>query len=246
MRVGIVLVGDELLSGKRWDKHHPKVIELLANRGMALAWARTVGDDEALLTQTFRETLSSGDLVFSFGGIGATPDDLTRQAAAAAAGVALTRHPEAAAIIEQRYGEQAYPHRIQMAEFPEGARIIPNPINRIAGFSLGDHHFVPGFPNMAWPMVEWVLDTYYPHLAVATPPVERLLQLSDVPESEIIPVMEELLRRFPQIKLSSLPSTENRSQVELGVKGMGDDVAQATAWLQQALTQRGVSWEYKA
>ena len=74
----------------------------------------------------------------------------------------LARHPEAVAEIEARFGAEAYPHRVLMAEFPAGSSIIPNPFNRIASFSIRDHHFFPGFPQMAWPMLDWVLATRYP------------------------------------------------------------------------------------
>ena len=178
-RVGLVLIGDELLSGKRTDKHMPKAIELLAARGMELSWARMVGDDAQVLEQTLRETLAGPDIVFSFGGIGATPDDRTRQCAAAAAGVELEFNAEGRRILEERFGEDAYPKRIHMVEWPVGARVIPNPVNRVPGFSFGDHHFVPGFPNMAWPMIEWVLDMHYRHLHRLERDVELLVEVLD-------------------------------------------------------------------
>jgi molybdopterin-biosynthesis enzyme MoeA-like protein len=93
MNFGLIIVGDEILSGKRQDKHLPKVIELLGARGLALAWARYVGDDRRLITEALRHAIASGDAVFCCGGIGATPDDHTRQCAAAALGVALELHP---------------------------------------------------------------------------------------------------------------------------------------------------------
>src|SRR6188472_2328038 len=175
--VGLVIVGDEILSGKRADKHMPKVIELLAARGLQLGWAEYVGDSPERITATLRRAFASGDLVFSCGGIGATPDDHTRQCAAKALGVPLELHPQAEALIRERMQDIAREqgttyepdrpdniHRLNMGVFPKGARIIPNPYNKIAGFSVGDVHFVPGFPVMAWPMMEWVLDTHYPHL----------------------------------------------------------------------------------
>jgi molybdopterin-biosynthesis enzyme MoeA-like protein len=73
----------------------------------------------------------------------------------------LRLHPEAEREIRARFGGEVTPQRLQMGEFPAGASIIPNPVNRIPGFSLREHHFVPGFPQMAWPMVEWVLDNRY-------------------------------------------------------------------------------------
>jgi molybdopterin-biosynthesis enzyme MoeA-like protein len=83
---GLVIVGDEILSGKRADKHMPKVIELLGARGLQLAWAEYVGDSPERITATLRRAFASGDVVFSCGGIGATPDDHTRQCAAKALG----------------------------------------------------------------------------------------------------------------------------------------------------------------
>ena len=168
MNIGLVIVGDEILSGKRADKHLPKVIELLSARGLSLSWARYVGDDRPRITADLQHAFSSGDLVFSCGGIGATPDDHTRQCAAAALGVDLALHPEARELILERMrdvaAEQGLPyepdradnqHRLNMGVFPLGAAIIPNPFNKIAGFSVRDVHFVPGFPVMAWPMIEW-------------------------------------------------------------------------------------------
>jgi len=135
-------------------------------------------------------------LRFSFGGIGATPDDHTRQCAAKALGVDTALHPEAAALIRERMQdvarEQGQPyepgradnlHRLNMGVFPQGARIIPNPYNKIPGFTCdgpggGMVHFVPGFPVMAWPMVEWVLDTKYAHLHHAEDYVEQAVQIA--------------------------------------------------------------------
>jgi len=243
MRIGILVIGDELLLGKRQDKHLPRMIEILAARGLRLDWARFVGDDPPLLETTLRESFATGDVVFSFGGIGATPDDVTRQCAAAAAGVLLARHAEAAALIEARFGENAYPHRVLMADLPQGSRLIPNPVNQIPGFSLHHHHFLPGFPNMAWPMAEWVLDTQYRHLFRAQPESERTVTVYGVAESTLIPTMRELLVAFPGIKLASLPSTTNSGEIELGVRGEVADVTRAYDWLMARLDVLGVRYQ---
>ena len=245
MGFGILIIGDEILSGKRQDKHMARVIELLGRRGLELTWCRYVGDDGELLTRTLMETMASGDIVFSFGGIGATPDDLTRQCAARAEGVALARHPEAVAIIEEQFGAEAYPNRILMAELPENALLIPNPVNRIPGFSLGDHHFVPGFPQMAWPMVEWVLDTRYAHLHRDAKRVEEALWVLDMSESGLLPVMEAVIRDHPRIKLYSLPhiAPDDRRHIELGVRGEADAVTAAMEALRAGLKGAGVAWQ---
>lgn len=242
MRIGLVVIGSELLLGKREDKHVPHLIGVLATHGLRLSWVRLVGDDAALLEQTFRETFASGDLVFSFGGIGATPDDLTRQCAAAAAGVSFARHPEAVALIEGRFGEAAYPNRILMADLPQGATLIPNPVNQIPGFSLGDHHFLPGFPNMAWPMAEWVLETRYRHLFRAQPDVERALTVEGAAESSLIPLMRELVTTFPDVTLSSLPDSADLGKIEIAVRGAPAATTPAFEWLCAKLTAMGIHW----
>ncbi|MBU3738738.1 MAG: competence/damage-inducible protein A, partial [Rhodoferax sp.] len=105
--IGLVIIGDEILSGKRADKHLPKVIELLKARGLSLDHADYVGDSPERITATLRRAFDSGGLVFSCGGIGATPDDHTRQCAAAALGRPLVLHPQARALIRERMQDVA-------------------------------------------------------------------------------------------------------------------------------------------
>ncbi|MDH3713461.1 MAG: molybdopterin-binding protein [Gammaproteobacteria bacterium] len=241
MSFGLIIVGDELLRGKRQDRHLGRVVEMLAARGLELAWAQILGDDMALLEERFRTTLASDDVVLSTGGIGATPDDLTREAVARAADVGLALHPEGEQILRERFAERATPQRMKMVEFPQGARLIPNPVNRIPGFSLGDHHFVPGFPNMAWPMLEWVLDTYYTHLQDDTAKHEYSYKVL-APESELIPVMKTLLAIHTQVKVSSLPSTERHGEVELSVRGPAEQADAAAEQLTRQLSADGLEW----
>jgi molybdopterin-biosynthesis enzyme MoeA-like protein len=252
--IGLVIVGDEILSGKRQDKHLAKLIELLTARGLALSWARYVGDDRPRITAALREAFASGDIVFSCGGIGATPDDHTRQCAAAALGVDLELHPQARELIVERMRdvatEQGLPfeperadnlHRLNMGVFPAGAQIIPNPYNKIPGFSVGDLHFVPGFPVMAWPMIEWVLDQRYAHLHGGARTVERSVIVFGSMEASLTPLMEDIEARFPGVKVFSLPSVDHPvygRHIELGVKGAGDP-AEAYAALRAGLEAAG-------
>ncbi|HWS04258.1 MAG TPA: molybdopterin-binding protein [Burkholderiaceae bacterium] len=300
---GLIVIGDEILSGKRADKHLAKVIELLGARGLALDWAEYVGDSPARITAALKRAFESGDVVFSTGGIGATPDDHTRQCAARALGVDLALHPEAAALILERMQdiarEQGKPyeperpdnaHRLNMGVFPAGARIIPNPYNKIPGFSCypprpdlsaagpsqgaqapaggrephavgerggdlsaagpsqgakapaggsephdvgerGGIHFVPGFPVMAWPMIEWVLDTHYRHRFASGAWTERSVIVFGAMEATLTPLMEAIERAHPRLKVFSLPSVdhpEHGRHIELGIKG--DPLAVAQAW----------------
>jgi molybdopterin-biosynthesis enzyme MoeA-like protein len=311
---GIVIIGDEILSGKRADKHLPKIIELLGARGLQLSFADYVGDDPARITATlaraFAGAQGSGDVVFSCGGIGATPDDYTRQCAAAALGVGLALHPEAEALIRERMRdiakEQGTPyepdrndniHRLNMGVFPLGAQIIPNPYNKIPGFSCyaeeggsptkqgpqnrlsraagaaapsggkelhevsgnsptkqgprdwlrqtagaaappggrelhevsdrGGVHFLPGFPVMAWPMMEWVLDTHYAHLHQKLAYSEKSVIVFGSMEAMLTPLMLEIEASHSRVKVFSLPSVDHAEygrHIELGVKGPPDAV----------------------
>ena len=236
-----------------------KIIELLAARGIALDWAEYVGDSPQRITATLRRAFDRvadcGDIVFSTGGIGATPDDHTRQCAAAALGVPLQLHPQAEALIRQRMQDLAaeqgttyephHPdnvHRLNMGVFPAGAQIIPNPYNKIPGFYVqagsasraaaehGGIYFLPGFPIMAWPMVEWVLDNLYPHLHRKSAYVEKSVIVFGAMEAALTPLMVRLEADFAGIKVFSLPSVDHPQygrHIELGVKGAPDDVALA-------------------
>lgn len=259
---GLIIVGDEILSGKRADKHLPKVIELLAARGLGLAYADYVGDDRPRITAALQRAFTSTDIVFSCGGIGATPDDHTRQCAAAALQRPLVLHPEAAALIRERMqdvareqGEAFDPdrpdnlHRLNMGVFPEGARIIPNPYNKIPGFSCdgpggGTVHFMPGFPVMAWPMVEWTLDHYCAQWFHRQPQTEHSIVLYGAMEGALTPLMERIEAAHPGIKVFSLPSVDHPvhgRHVELGVKGGATLVPAAWQELYQELHQLGAN-----
>ncbi|RZL09111.1 MAG: competence/damage-inducible protein A [Rubrivivax sp.] len=255
--IGLVIIGDEILSGRRQDKHLPKAIELLKERGLAVGWARYVGDDPAFITATLKDAFASGDIVFSFGGIGATPDDHTRQSAGQALGRELVLHPQARELILQRCREMAEQagdpfdpesadtlRRLQMGCFPTGADIIPNPYNQIPGFTLeGRVHFVPGFPVMAWPMVAWVLDHLHAGLHGSGRQRDRAVVVYGAIESRLTPLMQDIEARFDGIKVFSLPSVDHPvhgRHIELGVKGAAA-VDEAFAYLQSGLVQLGAS-----
>jgi len=215
---GVLVIGDEILSGKRRDKHFTHVIETLRTRGLSVAWYRVASDDPQALYESLCQSQQGDVPVFCFGGIGATPDDNTRQAAARAFGRELQVHAGALALIETQFGTAARPNRVRMAELPQGAVLIPNPVNRIAGFTLHEHHFFPGFPSMAWPRLDWVLGHYYPPCE-GNALQERSLRVLGVPESELLPLMETLVQEFPAARLFSLPHHGQPHSVELGFRG---------------------------
>ena len=256
MAFGLIIIGDEILSGKRRDQHLTKVIELLGERGLRLAWAEIVGDEPARITALLTRTFGGDDVVFSCGGIGATPDDHTRQCAAAALDVPLVLHPDGKRLIEERIRETAGPdadlnapdnlQRLKMAEFPAGASLIPNPYNKIPGFTVARHHFVPGFPVMAWPMIAWTLDTLYADQFHRDAHAERALLVFEQAESVLTPLMEDIEARYPGVRVFSLPSVgdgERRRHIELGVKGEPAQVDAAWTDMRAALERMGAETE---
>lgn len=255
MDFGLIVVGDEIVSGKRQDRHFARIVEMLRARGLALAWAHFIGDDRAAITALLRSTFARDDVVFCCGGIGATPDDQTRQAAAAALGVELVLHPQAAELIAQRIAEMAAEsggsaelslpenrQRLKMGEFPAGAEIIPNPFNRIPGFSVGRHFFVPGFPVMAWPMIGSVLDSRFAASFHRDARGERSFLVFGLAESTITPLMEAIERDYVSVRVFSLPSvgrSGQRGHIELGVRGPAPAVDEAFAALREGVLALG-------
>lgn len=262
MAVGLMIIGDEILSGKRSDSHFSAVIRILKERGMQLGWAEYLRDDPKGITAALRRRFAEPGIVFCCGGIGATPDDHTRQCAAEALGVPLVLHPEAKALILERIREVAARHgrpvdetspdsrqRFRMGEFPEGARIIPNPVNRIPGFSVGTHYFLPGFPEMAHPMMAWVLDTYHQADFYRLDEVERSLVVYGAVEAVVTPLLEEIERDFPSVRVFSLPhigGAGQRGYVELGVKGSHAHLDAAFACLEEGVRKIGAEYKINA
>ena len=260
--IGLIIIGDEILSGKREDKHLAQVIRILNARGLSLAWAEYVGDDPVRITAVLARALASGDVVFSCGGIGATPDDHTRQCAARALDVPLALHPQARIWITERMhdmaSEQGVPldenspenqRRLEMGMFPQWADVIANPYNKIPGFACASTHaqprhpnagvyFVPGFPVMAWPMIESVLDQRFADAFARDAYREQSVIVLGAMESTLAPLMQRIEADHVGIKVFSLPSVDHPQwgkHIELGVKGAPEGVIQAYADLMQAL-----------
>lgn len=253
MNIGAFIIGDEIMRGKKQDRHFTRLVEMLEARNMHLAWAEYLGDEPARITAALRRSFVSGDIVFSFGGIGATPDDHTRRCAADALGVELVLHPEAETLIhaamQRRNGTQATERQLQMGVFPAGAQIIPNSFNGIPGFSVREHHFMPGFPEMAWGMAEWLLDGRYAQLHHSVSESESSIYVYDAAESTLTPLMEEIEACFPGVKVFSLPhvgSSGLRRHIELGVRGDPAQVGAAMEVMKAGVRAAGAEFSLEA
>jgi molybdopterin-biosynthesis enzyme MoeA-like protein len=196
-----LIIGTEILNRRRTDKHFDFVTKALAQKGHTLSGSFIIEDDPALIVQTIKFIASQPNpVLFSFGGIGSTPDDYTRKCAAIALKDGqLPINEEAKKIIEDKLGENAYPHPIKMAELPKGAELLYNPINKMPAFSLDERYFfMPGFPEMSHPMVEKILEKLIP----VTKQHYRHTLTALCKENELIEVMEQMPK---EVEFSSLP-----------------------------------------
>ena len=237
---GIIVVGDEILAGHRRDTHFDAIGASIRNKGFDVAWLRILPDDPTTLTTELQRTMANSEHVFCCGGIGMTPDDHTRSCAAAAAKVRLVRHSGAVREIEQQFGDEAYPLRVVMAELPESAGLIPNPVNRIPGFSINHHYFLPGFPAMAHPMAEWVLENLYS--TASSTLHQRSVSVTGTTETALTEMLKVLADAYPDVKLFSLPHMGKNARIEVGFRGRGDLDIPFKALLAQ-LDNIGVSYE---
>lgn len=229
MQFGLMIIGDEILNGSRTDAHFNAVREMLKARGLRLAWVEYIADEPVEIVARLQRSMAGDVPVFVTGGIGATPDDHTRQAAATALNRPIELHPDAAQFIVElsrtrgdALDSAVHLQRLNMAMFPKNADIVPNPINTVAGFSVDEHYFFPGFPVMAHPMMEWVLETYYQNAFFKERIEQRHAIIEGLQESQIAPLMIAIEHEFEGVKTYSLPNATKGRNVELGVKAQGD------------------------
>jgi len=219
-----LIIGTEILNRRRSDKHFDFVSQVLAKKGYKLSGSFIIEDDPALIEQTIRFIASQPDaILLSFGGIGSTPDDHTRQCAALALKDGhLYEHAQAKDIIVAQLGERAYPHSVKMAQLPKGADLLDNPVNKMPAFSLDERYFfMPGFPEMSHPMVEQILArliptnrTYYRHTLTAS-----------CKENIFIEIMEQMPN---EVEFSSLPKLFNDSwSVTISVASYDESIAES-------------------
>jgi molybdenum cofactor synthesis domain-containing protein len=146
-RGAMLVIGDEILSGRTQDTNTNTVARFLAGLGLELAEARVVGDDQAAIVAALNALRASYDFVFTSGGIGPTHDDITADAVAAAFGVGISHHPEAMALLGARYAKGDFnAMRQRMARIPHGATLIPNPVSTAPGFHIGNVFVMAGVP----------------------------------------------------------------------------------------------------
>jgi len=215
-----VIIGSELLNGRRKDAHFSFLNNELLKRGWEHKASFVIEDDINLMYDIFNLIRKDKDSVmFCFGGIGSTPDDYTRQIAAKAfTNSKMEFHKEAKQTILDKFKEEAYPHRINMSYLPVHAKLLKNIVNNVPGFYLENRFFfTPGFPSMSQSMVIEALELFFP-LAKSK---YRLTLTAFCGENDLIDVM---LKVSKNLDLSSLPKIiNNKRKVVISLAGFDKD-----------------------
>lgn len=199
----MLVIGDEILSGRTRDSNLHHLAGRLTAHGIDLREARVVADDQAEIVAALRALSECYDHVFTSGGIGPTHDDITADAVAAAFGVGIDIRDDARAVLEafiHARGNAVTPARLRMARIPDGATLIENPVSAAPGFSLGNVHVMAGVPKIFEAMLEGVLAT----LQGGTPLLSQTLRI-ELPEGDIAGPLAELAVRYPTLSIGSYP-----------------------------------------
>lgn len=199
----MLVIGDEILSGRTRDANMHFLAQELTRAGIDLREVRIVADEQAAIVAAVNALRSAWQTVFTSGGIGPTHDDITADAIAKAFGVRIGVRDDARAILAERYeklGTELNPARLRMARIPEGAVLIENPVSGAPGFSMGNVHVMAGVPAIFQTMVASVL----PGLTGGTPLVSRALRV-ERPEGDIAGPLAAIAGDFPSLSIGSYP-----------------------------------------
>ncbi len=199
----LVIIGNEILSGRTRDANLPHLAEQLNRLGIVLAEARVVRDEHDAIIAAVNACRAAFDYVFTTGGIGPTHDDITAAAVAAAFGRKLVRNPEAEALLRAFYartGRELTPARLKMADTPEGARLIENPISTAPGFQIENVFVLAGIPSVMQVMFEGLKDRLEGGVEV----LSRTLS-ARIPEGTIAGGLQQLQNSFPDLEIGSYP-----------------------------------------
>ena len=197
----VLIIGDEVLSGRTQDTNLNAIARFLAALGIDLLEARTVGDRKTQIVDGLNALRAGHDYVFTTGGIGPTHDDITADAVASAFGVTLTEHPEALAILARRYGDDFNVARRRMARIPEGGTLIANPVTDAPGFQIGNVFVMAGVPKIMTAMLEDVA----PRLRTGAVVHARTVRVTGVGEGSIADLLTAAARADREISFGSYP-----------------------------------------
>jgi molybdenum cofactor synthesis domain-containing protein len=235
----VLVIGDEILSGRTADTNTNTIAKFLTERGIDLQEARVVGDRQAQIVEALDALRSAYDYVFTTGGIGPTHDDITADAVAAAFKVGIAEHPDALALLERRYGDQLNAARRRMARIPEGASLIANPVTDAPGFQFENVFVMAGVPKIMAAMLEDVA----PRLKGGTPTLSRTLTVVGTGEGTLAAPLETTAGAYPDLSFGSYPFGAGTGRVGANLVVRGSEavrVEEAVERLRQALAELGI------
>jgi len=221
----LVVIGDEILSGRTQDKNIAQVASWLGVQGIRLMEVRVVADDMAAIGEAVNALRVAHDYLFTTGGIGPTHDDISVDAVAAALGVPVVVHPEARRILEGYYATRGglNPGRLRMARVPEGADLIPNRMSGAPGIRIGNVHMMAGVPHIAAQMLDALTGT----LEGGAPLISETLGMWGA-ESEVADILREVERAHPGCQIGSYPFfREGRTGANFVVRSTDQDLLQS-------------------
>lgn len=208
-RVGIVVLGDEVLNGEIRESNIAYLLPLLNGWGAEVVLCAILPDDVPTVVRHLAAFREEAELLILTGGIGPTPDDITREAVARTVGVPLVVHPDARSLLERYYGDRMNENRLLMAKVPEGAELIPNPVSAAPGFYIAGMAAFPGIPRLLHEMIGWARPL------VRGTRMSRVTLYSAAPESSYAEIMQDALRAFPEVRIGSYPMLEGKYRVRV-------------------------------
>ena len=197
----VLIIGDEVLSGRTQDTNLNTIARFLAALGIDLEEARTIGDRKDQIVDSLNALRVAHDYVFTTGGIGPTHDDITADAVAAAFGVALEEHPDILAMMQSRWGDQVNAARRRMARVPVGGALVNNPVQGPPGFTIGNVFVLAGVPQIMRGMLEDV----GPRLRSGAVVLSRTVRVEGSGEGAIAAPLEAVAKAHPDLSLGSYP-----------------------------------------
>lgn len=237
----VLIIGDEILSGRTADSNLNTLARFLAGLGIDLLEARVVGDRRDQIVAALNALRAGHDHVFTTGGIGPTHDDITAECVAEAFGVALAEHAEALAILERRYGEELNAARRRMARIPEGGTLIANPVTEAPGFQLGNVFVLAGVPKI----MQGMLADVAPRLRTGAVIHARTVRVTGVGEGTVADILSAAQAARPELAYGSYPfgaGSSGEIGANLVVRGRDEAaVAEATTALLSSLKAAGIA-----
>ncbi len=222
----VLVIGDEVLSGRTQDTNTNTIARFLSALGIDLIEARVIGDDVDRIVAVLNELRAAYDYVFTTGGIGPTHDDMTADAVARAFGVALPEHPDALAILQKRYGDDFNAARRRMARIPQGGSLIANPVTDAPGFQIGNVFVMAGVPKIMTAMLEDVA----PRLRTGAVVHSRTLRVTGVGEGSVADILAAAAKANRELSFGSYPfghGSVGEIGTNLVVRGRDESAVQA-------------------